>query len=170
VIVGRYFEGDDKKVAWKQHDVYYEALGIIISTCNKHVNTARAILQTSVRPGWGSVETCDHRTLQDAHDRLAAVWRSQNDFRQSSLISDDNRSLDDVKNLWLGWLRKEMEDWCNFPHLINSVQVILTNQNNRPGRLAEIELSIAIMDRFPQVPWNREDYDSFKQYLENFEE
>ena len=166
MIVTPSFEGDDLEVAWKQHHVYGRALEIIISTCNKHVNTARTLLRTSVRPEWGCVETCDHRTLQDAHDRLAIVWRSQNDFRQCSLLSNGTKTLNDVQSLWLDWLRRETEDWYNFPQLVNSVQIILTNQNKRSGYRAEIELSLAIVEKFPQAPWLDGEYDLLQQSLE----
>lgn len=170
MIIANCFEGDDVEVARKQHQVYSHALGIIISECNRHVNFARAILRTSVRPEWGNVETCDHRTLQGAHDRLAMVWRSQNDFRQCSLLSDDKKTLNDAQSSWLGWLSRETEDWYNFPHLVNSVQTILTNQNKRSGYLAETELNLAIMDKFPQAPWKRGEYEILQESLEKYRE
>lgn len=35
MIVGTTFDGDDDNhLAWLQHDVYHNALGIIISMCN----------------------------------------------------------------------------------------------------------------------------------------
>lgn len=170
MIIANCFEGDDEEVARKQHHVYGHALEIIISTCNRHVGVARAILQTSVRPEWCNVKTCDHRTLQAARDRLAMVWRSQNDFRQCSLLSDDNKTLDDVQSSWLSWLIRETEDWYNFPHLISLVQTILLNQNNRSGYLAETELSLAILERFPQAPWRHGEHEMFQESLEKYRE
>ena len=55
---------------------------------------------------WGTVESFDHRTLQGAHDLLAAVWRFRNDFRQSELPFVNKNSLDEVQELWLDWLRQ----------------------------------------------------------------
>ena len=155
MIVGLYFEGDDAEVAWKQHDVYDAALAIIVSTCNLHTNRARSLLNSSDHPEWGKIDRYDHRTLQLAHDLLAAVWRSRNSFRQTSLLAGDNRTLDEVKLLWLDWLRNEIAGWSTLPHLVRSVQLTLTNQNEQPGFEAETQLCIDIFDRFPDVPWER---------------
>ena len=155
MIVGLYFEGDDVEVALKQHGVYDTALGIVVSTCNLHTNRARSLLNSSDHPKWGKIDRYDHRTLQFAHDLLAAVWRSRNDFRQASLLPGENRALDEVQPLWLDWLRNEIAGWSALPHLVRSVQLILTNQNEQPGYEAETQLCLDIVDRFPDVPWER---------------
>ena len=158
------------KVARKQHDVYYAALEIIVSTCNRHIVCARSLLGASGHPNWGKVESYDHRTLQFAHDLLAAVWRSQNDSRQQSLLPGDNQSLDDVQPLWLSWLREEIVGWSALPHLVRSVQLILTNQNEQPGYEAETRLCLDIVDRFPDVPWERKICDALEaDLLKNIE-
>ena len=165
MIVGSYFEGDDKEVAWKQHDVYGVALATIVSTCNLHTNRARALLNSSEHPEWGETKCHDHRTLQCAHDLLAAAWRSRNEFRQTSLLPGENRTLDDVHLLWLDWLRNEIAGWSTLPHLVRSVQLILTNQNEQLGYEAESQLCIDIIDRFPDVPWERRVRDAFEADL-----
>ena len=168
MIVGKYFEGDDSEVARKQHDVYAEALSIIVSTCNQHVECARSLLHSSDHPEWGTIGTFDHRTLQFAHDLLAAVWRSQNDFRQSRLLPDDSRSLDEVQPLWLEWLREEINEWNARPHLIRSVQLILTNQNQRPGYEAEAQLCLDIIVEYPDVLWERDLRNSIESDLRKY--
>ena len=86
MIVGTFFDGDDDaEIAWKQHDVYGEALGAIIQVGNRLTLFAKSLLDDKAHASWGTIETCDHRTLQGAHDILAAAWRFQNDFRQSDL-------------------------------------------------------------------------------------
>ena len=170
MIVGKYYVGHDLEVAWKQHDIYYEALAIIVSTCNRHINWARSLLHTSECPEWGTVDEYDHRTLQYAHDLLAAVWSSRNDFRQSSLLLDDKRTLEEVQTLWLAWLREEIWEWNTQPHLVRAVQLILTNQNQRCGYAAEAQLQIGIIDRFPNVPWEREILDVYESSLRKHNE
>ena len=77
-----FFEDDvDMEVARKQHDVYSQALGIIVSQCNLYAEFARRLLDDADHPEWGTVERFDHRTLQHAHDLLAAVWRFRHDLR-----------------------------------------------------------------------------------------
>ena len=74
MIVVPLFEGDDDcEMAWKQHDVYGDALAIIVSTCNRHARFACAVLNDADHPDWGTVECFDHLTIQAAHDFLAAA-------------------------------------------------------------------------------------------------
>lgn len=172
MIVGAYFDGDDDaEVAWKQHDVYGHALGIIVRTCNLFALRARALLDDSDHPDWGIVEEFDLRTLQVAHDLLAAAWRFRHDSRQFELFVEVPRGLwacllidsgspvrlhdplAEVPRRWLGWLREEVEGWLDLPYLVRSVQLILANQNEPVGYLAESQLSVDLLCRFEDVPW-----------------
>lgn len=154
MIVASFFEDDeDQEVAWKQHEVYGDALGIIVGTCNRHALFARAVLHDSKHDDWGTVVRFDHRTIQNAHDLLAAAWRFENDLRQPKLPFEPENPLDHVQALWLEWLRKETEKWITAPWIVRSVQVILTNQNQPLGYKAEGQLCLDILDRFPDVPW-----------------
>ena len=155
MIVGHYFEGDDDRdVAWLQHDVYGEALYVIASTCNQYARFARGVLNDTQHREWGTVDTFDHRTLQGAHDLLAATWRFYNDFSQPELPFKPESALDRVKEQWLRWVKDEVKDWITQPRLIRLVQVILTNQNSPPGYRAEAELTLEILGRFYNVPWD----------------
>ena len=107
-------------------------------------------------PEWGTVERFDHRTLQHAHDLLAAVWRFRHDLRQPGLAFVDKHSLNEVQTLWLDWLRHEITGWVDYPDRVRLVQLILTNQNKQPGCIAESQLSLNIINGFTDVPWDQE--------------
>ena len=107
-------------------------------------------------PEWGTVKGFDHRTLQHAHDLLAAVWRFRHDLRQPGLAFVDKHSLDEVQTLWLDWLRHEITGWIDYPDRVRLVQLILTNQNELPGCMAESQLSLNIINGFTDVPWDQE--------------
>lgn len=155
MIVGSTFEGDDDNhLGWLQHDVYGDALGIIISICNSYARFARKLLDDQVRSQWGTVDRCDHRTLQGAHDLLAGAWRHLSDCRQPDLPFTDVGPDQVAQRRWLDWLSGEIGGWINHPHLVRSVQLILSNQNQPPGYAAEARLCLDILDRFPDVPWN----------------
>ena len=160
------FEGDvDMKVASKQHDVYPQALGIIVSKCNLYTEFARSLLNDADHPEWGTVEYFDHRTLQHAHDLLAAAWRFRNDFQQGVLPFVDKKSIDEVPTLWLDWLRHEIAGWIDYPHRVRLVQLILTNQNELPGYMAEAQLSLDIIDWFTDVPWDQKWHEAYEATL-----
>ena len=89
MIGGRRYNGDgyiDRYVIRRQHDVYYQALNIIANTCQEYFRLAHSLIADPSR-GWESIDSFDHRTLQGAHDILAAVWRfrHENEVRQMEL-------------------------------------------------------------------------------------
>ncbi len=89
MIVGPYFDGDgcvDTYVMWRQHDVYYQALGIITGTCQEYIQLAHNLIGDASK-GWEFIDSYDHRTFQHPHDILAAAWRFryENDVRQMEL-------------------------------------------------------------------------------------
>ena len=149
------FDDDvDMEVAAKQHDVYSDALWIIVSQCNQYTEFARRLLDDANLPEWVAVDRFDHRTLQHAHDLLAAVWRFRHSFRQPGLPFVRKDSVDDVPTLWLAWLRREVAAWIDYPDRVRLVRVILANQNAALGYVAESRLSLNIMDGCPDVPWD----------------
>ena len=154
MIVGSFFDGDDdEQAAWKQHDVYGEALRIIVGTCNRLTWFARGVLHDSQHEDWGKEVSLDHRTLQGAHDLLAGAWRFKNDLRQRTLAFEPQISLDDVPRLWIQWLQDETECWVAAPWIVRWVQIILRNQNQPLGYKAEAELCVEILNRFSDIPW-----------------
>ena len=158
MIVGKYFDGDDDAfVAWRQHDVYYQALGIMVGTCIRYASFARKLLRDEAHEDWGRVRAdgYDHRTMQWTHDLLAAAWRFQNDFRQQPLPLDPAHGERQIEGLWLAWLRNEVESWIDEPQLVRSVMIILTNQSQAIGSVAETTLSRDLVNRFGAVPWEK---------------
>ena len=160
------FEGDvDMEVARKQHDVYPQALEIIVWKCARYTEFARFLLNDADHPEWGTVDSYDHRTLQHAHDLLAAVWRFRNDFRQAVLPFAAKKSLHEVQTLWLDWLRHEITGWIDYPHRVRWVQLILANQHKLPGYIAEALLSLDIIDWFTDVPWKQQFREAYEATL-----
>lgn len=157
MIVCRPFLGeDDTAIAWKQHDVYREALRVIVRGCNKLTRFAKALLDDTSHPKWGEVGSYDHRTLQSAHDLLAAAWRFRTDMRQLELGLE--RALEPLKprtpeEVWLIWLNREVQTWVDAPELVRDVQLILNHQNEPKGDIAEARLCLALLGRFSDVPW-----------------
>ena len=56
MYVTPFFKDDvDMKVARKQHAVYSQALGIIVSQCNLYAEFTRRLLDDAEHPAWGTV-------------------------------------------------------------------------------------------------------------------
>jgi len=168
LIVSSFHDGDDDmELALKQHNVYGQALRIIISTCNRYAAFAKALLEETDHKDWGRIEECDHRTLQFGHDLLASAWRFRNDFRQGKLPFEGPDHSPPAESLWLDWLRNEISGWIDQPYLVRSVQLILTNQNQLIGYIAESQWCLDIMRHFPDVPWRGNLRDAFEKDLAN---
>ena len=133
------------EVASKQHDVYGQALWIIVSKCHQYTEFARSLLNDADHLEWGTVEHFDHRVLQHGHDLLAAVWRFRNDFQQPVLPFVDKKSLDELQTLWLGWLRHEIAGWIDYPRPFGSVDP------DEPERVARIYSGGTTLPRHHQL-------------------
>lgn len=157
MIVGCLYRGDDDKdIMMLQHEVYGQALGIISGTCQEHTNLALRILGDRWAE-WEFISNFDHRTLQFAHDTIAAAWR----FRCLLSVRQLNLPLDswqvnvpDFQVQWLQWLKGEIESWKEEPRLIQLVVLILRNQNTPVGYRAEADLNRELIFRYEDVPWN----------------
>ena len=184
--MGPRFEGDDDDaVALKQHDVYRDALHVLVLGCIRHVEFSLTVLgdgedlnasklglpdgdlSFTFHPDPGAVRSIgtvryDHRTLQNGHDLLAAAWRFRVRPPQSELF-EPPCPPEKVQELWLGWLYREVESWTDHPSLVRSLYLVLTNQNEPPGYIAESQLCLGILARFSEVPWLPELYDRHRR-------
>ena len=171
MIVGASFDGDDDtEIAFQQHEVCGQALSIIVDTCNRLTGFAKAVLDAKTPESFGTVCTFDHRTLQHAHDLLAAAWRFRHDQRQQQLPLERRPEplvSHTPANHWLKWLRGEIEAWVRSPQLVRLVQLVLTNQNQPEGYISETKLSLAILDRYGDVPWQARMREILERVLED---
>jgi hypothetical protein len=161
MIVSKKFPEDSWEVATAQHEVYYEALEIIVKKCNQYAIFARRVIQSELFQSWGSIYRYDHRTLQHQHDLLATVWRYRTQASQLRLDCDeDERS---VQIRWLDWLTAEVDSWIERPDWVRFVQIILENQNTPLGQRTETLMSLQIMDYFLDIPWDSKVKNSFER-------
>jgi len=163
MILSNQFEGDSKQVADAQHDVYYQALDIIVKNCNRLVLFAKQVLQSEKFEDWGLINQYDHRTLQFQHDLLAAAWRYRSNAAQKTIDLTENEL--NISQEWLEWLANEVQSWINRPEFVRYVQVILSNQNSALGYEAETRLNLEIMDYFYDVPWDNKLRAAFKNEI-----
>jgi hypothetical protein len=112
------------------------------------------VLEDARHSDWGRIDRFDHRTLEYAHDLLAASWRFRSNDRQARLpfVALDHPTR--AESRWVSWLRREVEGWIDKPYFVRWVQLILANQNQPRGDVAEAELCLAIMSSYSDVPWD----------------
>ena len=152
-----------------QHEVYGDALRIIVRRCKRFARVAIALLGgDSGHPQWDDVDRLDHRTLQFTHDLLAAAWRYEASPPQKSLpISEDRPKREfearTPEGRWLQWLDAEVASWLHAeagpvddgPQKIRLVLEILAHQNEPAGYEAETWLARLTYRRFRHVPWDK---------------
>ncbi len=141
MIVSSRFDGDDwDELMWAMHDVYHEGIRILMRDNESAFNSAAILMQAQDDPIKDSLNAhgcrVDHRSLQNAHDYLAAVWRYRNRFFQPDLLIED--SVEQMAQNWLAWLQQEMQIWQrHFPQLVRLVCLIIVQQNVKSGYEAE---------------------------------
>jgi hypothetical protein len=150
MIIAPRYHGDEAIPAMQQqHDAYGAALQIIVGGIQDHERSAAHILGQPPLPDLPS--QFDHRTLQDAHDLLAAAWRWRSDVVQIGLpFAGDNSAL---TRIWLDWLREEVRGWWRQPALVTTCADILRHSNEPRGHAAEQSLAELLRQRFADIPW-----------------
>ena len=58
--------------------------------------------------------------------------------------------------------------WIDYPDRVRLVRVILGNQNTPLGYMAESQLALSILDRFPDVPWDPKWREASEASLEKY--
>ena len=174
MFIGSIFESDDDvNIMRIQHNSYGDALYIIQTGCMRHIDMAKSmILHDSNRDNykeWGHVPNyTDHRTLQWAHDLLAAAWRYSLITEAIPLVFAPPGKIPYYNSYWLSWLRDEIDSWWRFPEMVRAVQIILLNQNMPFANHAEKVLAYWIVYKFDKIPWNSSRLDFNEIHLEDF--
>ncbi|NDB68818.1 MAG: hypothetical protein EB015_12595 [Methylocystaceae bacterium] len=166
MIVGNYFAGDenyDLKIV--QHDIYYRAIGLMITSCNNIAEYAAKPDYVLSSEDWGKIDKCDHRTIQFAHDLLAAAYRYKCSVSFETMLSV---KIDKPKDHWITWSSIEVQSWWKTPNLLQNFLIIMACQNEPYGYLAETRLCLGLLDRFPDVPWEPDLKEAFEKDLARY--
>lgn len=154
MIVAPRFDGDTDDVTMgAQHEVYHKALRIIIDGCRDMTERAATLLGVDWPEGWTRASPVDHRTLQDTHDVLAAVWRFRSDSVQPSLPLGGRPAEPDCATAWLDWLLQEVRSWHRIPRRVTLVMTAISFQNRGPGYRAEDDLASELRAAHDDIPW-----------------
>ena len=162
MIIAELFDGDSIAIAREQHNCYNKALIIIRGECRRMAILSCEILEISVPKSIQYTGPIDHRSLQWAHDLLAAAWRYRSNAMQLTLAYSEANS---IETEWLTWLENEIRSWQNWPHLISYTNKIIAYQNTDEGYRFENKLFLELFYRFHDVPW----HESMQSLLKDIE-
>jgi hypothetical protein len=128
-------------------------LRLIAGACVEHMKSAFMLAFEDYPKEWGHSFKYDHRTLQLAHDVIAAAWRFECLKAELPLFFQTDHE-DVISRKWLAWLRSEVDLWSNQPAIVRNVIIILGNQNVENGYRAEDRLTQALVRRYSNVDWH----------------
>lgn len=112
--VGTEFPGDDNRVLkYVQHAVYGEMVGRLFSgPRDRYLNAARLLrVDNEFVQKLRAMTSFDHRTLQGAHDRIAAFFRFRHDDGgQLQLGETEDVYRQRLERDWRAFFQDEIED------------------------------------------------------------
>lgn len=156
MIDGGRYAGDDKELMKLQFDHYWDALRVLSRTVAKCYFNACTISGLPVpETGWPLAEGVDHRTIQTAHDIIAAAWRHHVSPPEPGYDFESDLSTE-CRDLWswLNWLSAEIRTWAlERPDLIVLFVCVLQNQNNEAGYQAEETLCGYLRGHYSHIEW-----------------
>ena len=155
------FEGDnDQNLMLIQHDCYWSStLSLMLQIIEKNLSQLR-----STHPNLPS--SIDHRTIQDAHDLLAAAFRynfknssgykkhSEDTFFGLAHHSVRQKTQNEIISEWHCWLAEALE---GENEIISEFQTVWLNQNVATGYEAEDNLRGLIIQKFSHIKWCHSD-------------
>ena len=151
MIVGGRYPGDSVELSNRQQDVYHHALRKMIDGCRKQYAGPYSLAGIE-RPTQSNGDV-DHRTIQQAHDILAAAWRFVANPLEPTFGFKRSDAADISMSGWLIWLEQEIASWASDADLVPTFRTILENQNEEAGYAAERRLAELLYARFHRVPW-----------------
>lgn len=159
MIVCASFAGDENNVLqWIQHSTYEQMIVRLFVLCRDRYLAASSLLRVEdqlsvlLRP----MKSFDHRTLQDAHDRIAASFRFRfTDSFQLLLGEDDSGYKQRLEARWREYFYAEAEHLVTDDEFARSICTATAKGNKEPGYSAETWLRQFVDDRYPLYDVNR---------------
>lgn len=146
--IGRRFEGDENMALQRvQADTYsgtYNHVGSLYGICrNRFRDSARLMdLTSELIEAVNSAFLFDHRTLQEAHDIIAAYYRYAVDKGQPDLNFEGSDCGRVMLESWVAWFRSELEILVQFDSFTRNVCIAAVFPNpDKRGESAEEALS-----------------------------
>lgn len=151
------FDGDNDELMMEtQLTSYGESLAHIFNSCRRRFIQANDLLEADsefVRC-LASIESLDHRVLQDIHDVIAAYYRFRFCSSQLSLL-DQDRSCEDYLICWTRWVAHETERLSSFNEFARSIAFAVAFANSGIGYLAQRESVRFLVAEYRMIEWAR---------------
>jgi hypothetical protein len=152
MIVASMFSGDNNSALMQvQSSVYGEMLGRLFMAARERYLAAASLLgvENALSERLRTMDNFDHRTLQVAHDHIAAFFRfSRDDGGQLQLDESDENYFRRLEETWREFLQSEIRQLTADDEFTRSVCKATAFGNNGPGYAAEDWLDQFLRDRY----------------------
>lgn len=153
MLVSTVFPSDDNDaLKWAQHDVYGAVLEYWFKECRRHYLQAEKLL--GVRTALGNkIETLkgfDHRSVQPAHDLMAAYFRRDIYDVQANLLSPREELREFMSRQ--SFVRGEVAALLEEPTFTLLLLEACTRRREPLGRGANVALADALRARYRLLP------------------
>lgn len=153
--IGKRFEGDEnmalQQVQSYCYSGYYNHVGRLFGICSDRFLTSAKLVEATSELIEGVMEssTFDHRTLQEAHDFIAAYYRHAVDKGQPELNFEQRDYGKVLLENWVAWYRAELEKLVQFDSFTRSVCIaaVFPNADER-GKAAKEALVRFLEDHY----------------------
>lgn len=139
-----------------QADVYLRCIWAIFEAARSELIRASVVLGSNlpIIDDARKVNSFDHRTLQDAHDILAATFRYlHDDGGQFRILEDVESQQERYLSAWIDWLYKQFEEIVTYRKFAMSIVECVVYANTELGYLAENRSCGILLNRFDAIDW-----------------
>jgi hypothetical protein len=158
--VGREFDGDDNKTLKDIQFKMYNPVKMARKCRDVYMRSCEILSLTDVLyQKISGLTEIDHRTLQTAHDQIAAFFRFS--FRElyMPLIECNSEYRNMLTEKWQTFYENETSEIADVPKINQTVIQILAHQNQEIGTYAETVLSYHLNNRYG---------DNFREHCKQF--
>lgn len=152
MIISDRFDGDNLEIADYQHDVYFEALGILIKKSVRfYLDHAHPIqLHDEITHYLNRIKFYDHRPFQLFHDLIAGYYRYLHcvqfplPFKE---IKQPPQTKEEWQEHWLDYVDREI-DRLNYLEIKMNIVFLLLLYNTDYGYTLENWLALTLTDHY----------------------
>ena len=151
MIVGPEFHGDNNRTLMNvQHGVYCEMVVRLFTGPRDRYRAAAALLRadSELSERLRSMDGFDHRTLQLAHDRIAAFFRFSDDGGQLRLGESEADYRRRLEEAWREFVQSEVGRLTADDEFTRAICTATAFGNKEPGVAAEHWLDRFLRDRY----------------------
>lgn len=157
MIVSSMYPGDENyHLKNVQHDLYNRHVVAIFDAARLALCVANNLLGTKllIAEKAGCIEYIDHRSLQAAHDIMAAAYRYRHDDGGQLLLWDDQGQYTRYASAWADWFRRQLDELAKYPDFVRPTVEAVLFKNSPMGYFAEDALSDMLIGHYDMDKWS----------------